>query len=69
MVLIGYLILELAEIPAFYREKLIDKLRYLQVQLSQWCSFVHLSYSLFPETFVSCNVKFYVGFQHFCVGV
>jgi len=53
MVLIGYLILELVEIPQLYGEKLLDKLRYLQLQLSQWRSFCHLSYTLFPEALVS----------------
>ena len=46
MVLIEYLILELVEIPQLYGEKLLDKLRYLQLQLSQWRSFCHLSYKL-----------------------
>ncbi len=30
MILIGYMILQLMEMPAFYGDKLLDKLRYLQ---------------------------------------
>lgn len=52
MVLIAYLILELIEIPAFYGHQLLDKFRYLQLELSRRCSIVHWSYDLLPETLV-----------------
>lgn len=52
MVLIAYLILQLIEIPAFYGCQLLDKFRYLQLELSRRCSIVHWSYDLLPETLV-----------------
>ncbi len=52
MVLIAYLILELIEIPAFYGHQLLDKCRYLQLELSRRCSIVHWSYDLLPDTLV-----------------
>ena len=52
MVLIAYLILLLIEIPAFYGSELLDKFRYLQLELSRRCSVVHWSYDLLPETLV-----------------
>ena len=52
MVLIAYLILQLIEIPVFYGRQLLDKLRYLQLELSRRCSMVHWSFDLLPETFV-----------------
>lgn len=52
MVLIAYLILQLIEIPAFYGHQLLDKLRYLQLELSRRCSIVHWSFDLIPETLV-----------------
>lgn len=52
MVLIAYLILELMEIPAFYGQRLLDKFRYLQLELSRRCSIVHWSYDLLPATLV-----------------
>lgn len=52
MVLIAYLILLLIEIPAFYGSQLLDKFRYLQLELSRRCSIVHWSYDLLPETIV-----------------
>ncbi|NJL19555.1 MAG: transposase [Leptolyngbyaceae cyanobacterium SM1_3_5] len=52
MVLIAYLILQLIEIPAFYGDKLLDKFRYLQLELSRHCSIVHWSFDLLPETLV-----------------
>ncbi len=52
MVLIAYLILELMEIPAFYGQRLLDKFRYLQLELSHRCSIVHWSYDLLPSTLV-----------------
>lgn len=52
MVLIAYLILELMEIPAFYGQRLLDKFRYLQLELSRRCSIVHWSYDLLPGTLV-----------------
>ena len=50
MVLIAYLILQLIEIPTFYGNQLLDKLRYLQLELSRRCSIVHWSFDLMPET-------------------
>jgi IS4 transposase len=52
MVLIAYLILLLIEIPAFYGSELLDKFRYLQLELSCRCSVVHWSYDLLPETLI-----------------
>lgn len=52
MVLIAYLILELMEIPALYGHRLLDKFRYLQLQLSRRCSIIHWSYDLLPDTLV-----------------
>ena len=52
MVLIAYLILELIEIPVFYGQRLLDKLRYLQLELSRRCSIVHWSYDLIPDALV-----------------
>nr|WP_205370174.1 hypothetical protein [Thermoleptolyngbya sp. PKUAC-SCTB121] len=55
MVLIAYLILQLIEIPEFYGHQLLDKLRYLQLELSRRCSIVHWSYDLLPETLVGAS--------------
>jgi putative transposase len=52
MILIGYMILQLMEIPVFYGNKLLDKLRYLQLELRQRCSIVHWSYDFLPEVLV-----------------
>lgn len=52
MVLIAYVILELMEIPAFYGNKLLDKFRYLQLELSRRCSMVHWSFDILPEALV-----------------
>lgn len=52
MVLIAYLILQLMEIPAFSGHQLLDKFRYLQLELSRRCSVVHWSFDLLPETLV-----------------
>jgi putative transposase len=52
MVLIAYSILQLIEIPAFYGRQLLDKFRYLQLELRRRCSIVHWSYDLLPETLV-----------------
>jgi putative transposase len=52
MVLIAYLVLQLIEIPAFYGCQLLDKLRYLQLELSRRCSIVHWSFDWVPETLV-----------------
>lgn len=52
MVLIAYLILELMEIPEFYGRKLLDKFRYLQLELSRRCSIVHWSFDFMTETLV-----------------
>jgi len=52
MVLIAYLILQLMEIPAFYGNRLLDKFRYLQLELSRRCSIVDWSYDLLPEALI-----------------
>jgi hypothetical protein len=52
MVLITYLILQLMEIPEFYGNKLVDKLRYLQVELRLCFSIVHWSYARFQKTLI-----------------
>jgi putative transposase len=52
MSLITYVILQLIEIPEFYGHQLLDKFRYLQLELSRRCSIVHWSYDLLPETLV-----------------
>lgn len=52
MVLIAYVILELMEIPAFYGHQLLDKFRYLQLELSRRCSIVHWSFDFLPEALV-----------------
>lgn len=52
MVLIAYVILQLIEIPAFYGHQLLDKFRYLQLELSRHCSIVHWSFDWLPETLV-----------------
>ncbi|MFN3926014.1 MAG: transposase [Pseudanabaenaceae cyanobacterium] len=44
MVLIAYLILELVDIPESFGRKLLDKLRYLQLELSRRCSIVNWSF-------------------------
>jgi hypothetical protein len=59
------MILQLMEIPVFYGNKLLDKLRYLQLELRQRCSVIHWRYDFLPEALVSRYVKFYVDFQHF----
>jgi putative transposase len=51
-VLIAYLILKLMEIPAFYRSRLFDKFRYLQLELSRCCSIIHWSYDSLPGVLV-----------------
>ncbi len=51
--LLGYMILQLMEIPAFYGDKLLDKLRYLQLELKQRCSIIHWSYDFLPEALVA----------------
>jgi putative transposase len=53
MVLIAYLILKLMEIPKFYGQTILDKFRYLQLELSQRCSIIHWSYDWLPETLVT----------------
>lgn len=52
MVLIAYLILQLMEISQFYGKTLLDKFRYLQIELSRRCSIIHWSYDLIPETLI-----------------
>ena len=52
MVLIAYVILELMEIPALYGRKLLDKFRYLQLELSRRCSIVHWSFDFLPDALV-----------------
>ncbi|HIK25657.1 MAG TPA: transposase [Thermosynechococcus sp. M46_R2017_013] len=51
--LIAYLILELVEIPEYFGKKLLDKLRYLQLELSRRCSIVHWSFDCQPELLVA----------------
>jgi len=46
-VLIAYLILQLIEISAFYGNKLLEKLRFIQIFLHRHCSIIHWSYDLF----------------------
>ncbi len=57
--------LELMKIPAFYERQLLDKFRYLQLELSRPCSIVHWSYDLLPGTLVYWSVKFHDEVQHF----
>lgn len=52
MVLIVYLLLQLMEIHQFYGQTLLDKFRYLQIELSRRCSIIHWSYDLIPETLI-----------------
>ena len=52
MVLIAYLILQLMKIPEFYGHKLLDKFRYLQLELSRRCSVIHWSFDFMPEALV-----------------
>jgi putative transposase len=40
------------EIPAFYGKKLLDKFRYLQLELSRRCLIVHWSFDILPEALV-----------------
>ncbi|AXY68126.1 transposase [Thermosynechococcus sichuanensis E542] len=49
MVLIAYLILELVDVPEYFGRKLLDKLRYVQLELSRRCSIVHWSFDWQPE--------------------
>ncbi|URR34627.1 transposase [Thermosynechococcus sp. HN-54] len=51
-VLIAYLILELVEIPEYFGRKRLDKLRYLQLELSRRCSIVHWRFDWQPELLV-----------------
>lgn len=53
MILIAYLILELIEIPALCSHTLLDKLRYLQLELSRHCSIVHWSFDWQPGLLVA----------------
>jgi putative transposase len=53
IVLIAYLILKLMEIPRFYGQTILDKFRYLQLELSRRCSIIHWSYDWLPETLVA----------------
>ncbi len=52
-VLIAYPILQLMEIPTFYRERVLAKFWYLQLELSRRYSANHWSYHLLPETLVA----------------
>jgi putative transposase len=52
MALIGYLILELMEVPSFCEHRLLDKFRYLQLELSRRCSIIHWRYNLLPEMLI-----------------
>jgi hypothetical protein len=53
MVLIGYMILQLLEIPAIDGDKLPDKLRYLQLGLRHRCTIIHASYDFLLEALVA----------------
>jgi putative transposase len=50
--LVGYMILQLMEIPAFYGNKLLDKLGYVQLALRQRFSVMHSGYDFLPEALV-----------------
>lgn len=52
MALIAYLLLKLMEIPGSCGLKLLEKYRYLQVEMSRRCTIIHWSYDLLPETLV-----------------
>ncbi|BAC09937.1 tll2385 [Thermosynechococcus vestitus BP-1] len=67
MVLITYLILELVDAPKYFGRKLLDKLRYFQLELSGRCSIVHWRFDWQPEQLVTYNVKFCCRIQHFCL--
>jgi IS4 transposase len=41
MAMIAYLILESMEIPVLHGHRLLDKFRYLQLELSRRCSIIH----------------------------
>jgi len=53
MALIAYLILELIEVHFSYSRKMLDKLRYLQLELSRHCTVVHWSSNWQPEVLVA----------------
>jgi len=53
MVLIGYMILQLLEIPAIDGDKLLDELRYLQLELRHRCTIIHASYDFLLEALVA----------------
>lgn len=53
MILIAYLILELIEVPISYARTMLEKLRYLQLELSRRCSVVHWSLDWQPEILIS----------------
>lgn len=53
MILIAYLILELIEVPISYGRTMLDKLRYLQLELSRHCTVVHWSFNWQPEILIS----------------
>ncbi len=40
------------EVYLFYGQTLLDKFRYLQVELSRRCSIIHWSYDRIPETLI-----------------
>jgi putative transposase len=52
MALIGYLTLKLMEVPLFYGHTLLDKFRYLQLELDRFCSIIHWNYDLLSEALV-----------------
>jgi len=56
MVLMADLVLQLIEIPAVYGHQLLDKLGYIQLELSRRGSSVHWSYDLLPDTLVQLDV-------------
>jgi putative transposase len=53
MVLIAYLILELIEVHFSYACTMLDKLRYLQLELSRHCTVIHWSFNWQPEILIS----------------
>ncbi|BAC07800.1 tlr0247 [Thermosynechococcus vestitus BP-1] len=53
MFLIVYLILELVDVPKYFGRKLLDKLRYLQLELSRGCSVVHWCFDWQPEQLIT----------------
>ncbi len=53
-------LLQLMEVPEIYGQKLLDKLRYLQILLSRYSSISNWAYDLLPVSLVGLIMKFYV---------